>query len=119
MSGEWMVAFGCALGCGVLTAWGVGGGTLLLLVMTLVLGIEQQTAQGINLLFFLPSAAMALWMHHRQGFVHVPTLKTAIPWGVVGAVAGAWLATGIDTELLRRPFGIYLLVAGVMMLVRK
>lgn len=119
MSVEWFVAFGCAFGCGVLTAWGIGGGTLLLLVMTLVLGVEQQTAQGINLLFFLPSAATALWMHQRRGFVHGQTLKIAIPWALVGAIAGAWIATGVDTALLRRPFGVYLLVAGVMMLWKK
>lgn len=113
------MALVCAFGCGILTAWGVGGGTLLLLVMTLVLGVEQQMAQGINLLFFLPSAAVALWMHQRNGFVHGDTLKTALPWGVVGAVAGALLATGMDADLLRRPFGVYLLVAGVMMLWKK
>ena len=49
---------GC--GAGILSAWGVGGGTLLLLVMTLWLGVEQPVAQGINLLYFLPTAAAGL-----------------------------------------------------------
>ena len=44
---------------GILYAWGIGGGTLLLLVMTLFLGVDQLTAQGITLLYFLPTAAMA------------------------------------------------------------
>ena len=48
------------VGCGVLSAWGIGGGTLLLLVMTLVFGVDQTAAQGINLLYFLPTAAMGL-----------------------------------------------------------
>lgn len=48
------------VGCGVLSAWGVGGGTLLLLVMTLAFGVDQAAAQGINLLYFLPTAAMGL-----------------------------------------------------------
>ena len=52
-----LLPFLCGLGAGILSAWGVGGGTLLLLVMTLFLGVEQTTAQGINLLFFLPTAA--------------------------------------------------------------
>lgn len=110
------MAFVCAFGCAILTAWGIGGGTVLLLVMTLVLGVEQQTAQGINLLFFLPSGASALWYHHKQGYLHVPTLKTAIPWGMVGALAGAYLATGADVTLLRKGFGVYLLLAGVALL---
>ena len=40
------------MGCGVLSAWGVGGGTLLLLVMTLFFGVDQAAAQGVNLLYF-------------------------------------------------------------------
>lgn len=48
------------VGCGVLSAWGVGGGTLLLLVMTLFFGVDQAAAQGVNLLYFLPTAAMGL-----------------------------------------------------------
>lgn len=113
---EYGVAFVCAVACAVLSAWGVGGGTVLLLVMTLVLGVEQQEAQGINLLFFLPSATAALWCHHKQGFLHTPTLRTAIPWGLVGALIGAWVATGVDIQALRKPFGVYLLISGVSLL---
>ena len=51
------------VGCGVLSAWGVGGGTLLLLVMTLFFGVDQAAAQGVNLLYFLPTAAMGLIWH--------------------------------------------------------
>ena len=51
---DWLLPFLCGLGAAVISAWGVGGGTLLLLVMTLFLGVDQRTAQGINLLFFLP-----------------------------------------------------------------
>ena len=50
---DWLLPFLCGLGAAVISAWGVGGGTLLLLVMTLFLGVDQRTAQGINLLFFL------------------------------------------------------------------
>lgn len=52
----WLTAFACGLGAGIVSAWGVGGGTLLLVLLTLVLHVEQRTAQGINLLFFLPTA---------------------------------------------------------------
>ena len=58
----WIVPLAVGIGTGVLSAWGVGGGTLLLLVMTLFLGVDQRTAQGINLLFFLPTAASAQTM---------------------------------------------------------
>ena len=100
----------------MISAWGVGGGTLLLLVMTLLLGVDQRTAQGVNLLFFLPTAASALVCHWRAGHLDRPTLKAAIPFAVAAALAGAWIATAIDVELLRKPFGVYLLFSGVSLI---
>ena len=102
---EWLIPLVCGLGAGILSAWGVGGGTLLLLIMTLLLGVEQRTAQAVNLLFFLPTAASALVCHAKSGCLDKPTLRSAIPWAVTAAVAGAWIATAVDPEMLRRPFG--------------
>ena len=113
---DFILPFLCGLGAGTISAWGVGGGTLLLLVMTLFLGVEQRAAQGINLLFFLPTALSALICHAKQGFLDKPTLKAAIPFAVPAALAGAWLATAIDVELLRKPFGIYLLLSGLSLI---
>ena len=105
---DWILPFLCGLGASVISAWGVGGGTLLLLVMTLFLGVDQRTAQGINLLFFLPTAASALVCHWKNGYLDKPTLKAAL--------AGAWAATALDVELLRRPFGVYLLLSGASLI---
>ena len=113
---EWIVPFLCGLGASVLSAWGVGGGTLLLLVMTLFLDVDQRTAQGINLLFFLPAAASALVCHAKNGCLDKPVLKSAVPPAVLCALIGAWAATAVDVDLLRRPFGVYLLLSGVSLL---
>lgn len=110
---DWILPFLCGLGASVISAWGVGGGTLLLLVMTLFLGVDQRTAQGINLLFFLPTAASALVCHWKNGYLDKPALKAAVPPAVALALAGAWAATALDVELLRKPFGVYLLLSGV------
>ena len=98
---DWIIPFLCGLGASILSAWGVGGGTLLLLVMTLFLDVDQRTAQGINLLFFLPTAASALVCHARGGYLDKPTLKSAVPLAVA---------------VLRKPFGVYLLLSGVSLL---
>ena len=113
---DWLLPFLCGLGASVISAWGVGGGTLLLLVMTLFLGVDQRTAQGINLLFFLPTALSALVCHWRSGYLDKPTLKSAAPWAVLAAALGAWAATALDVEVLRKPFGVYLLLSGVSLL---
>ena len=113
---EWVIPLACGLGAGILSAWGVGGGTILLLVMTLLLNVDQRTAQAINLLFFLPTAASALVCHARSGCLDRPTLRAAVPWAAAAALAGAWAATALDPEALRRPFGVYLLLSGVSLL---
>ena len=56
----WLLPIAFGFATGILSAWGVGGGTLLLLCMTLFLGVEQREAQAINLLFFLPTAGISL-----------------------------------------------------------
>ncbi len=109
---DWVIPFLCGLGASVISAWGVGGGTLLLLVMTLFLGVDQRTAQGVNLLFFLPTAASALVCHARSGFLDKPTLKAAVPVAVAAALLGAWISNSVDVEILRKPFGVYLLLSG-------
>jgi len=113
---NYLLPFLCGLGAGIISAWGVGGGTLLLLVMTLFLGVEQRAAQGINLLFFLPTALSALICHAKQGYLDKPTLKAAIPFAVLAALLGAWIATAVDVELLRKPFGVYLLLSGLSLI---
>lgn len=113
---DWLLPLLCGFGAGIISAWGVGGGTLLLLVMTLFLGVDQRAAQGINLLFFLPTAAGALFCHHKNGLLDKPTLKAAIPPAVAAALLGAWIATAVDTALLRKPFGIYLLLSGLSLI---
>ena len=110
---DWIIPCLCGLGASVVSAWGVGGGTLLLLVMTLFLGVDQRTAQGINLLFFLPTAASALVCHARGGYLDKPTLKAAVPVAVAAALVGAWVSNAVDVEVLRKPFGVYLLLSGV------
>ena len=112
---DWLIPFLCGLGASVLSAWGVGGGTLLL-VMTLLLDVDQRTAQGINLLFFLPAAASALFVHRKNGYLDRPTLHAAIPPAAAAALLGAWISTAVDAQVLRRPFGVYLLLSGVSLL---
>ena len=108
---DWLLPLAAGFGAGILSAWGVGGGTLRLLVLTLFLGVDQRTAQGINLLYFLPTAAMGVIAHKRNGLLDTEVLKFAIPWGTTAAAAGALAATAVDTAVLRRLFGAYLLLA--------
>ena len=114
----WLLPVLAGFCTGILSAWGVGGGTLLLLLMTLFLGVEQSDAMAINLLYFLPTAAMGLLYHRKNGLLERPVLRAAAPWGTAAAAAGALAATAVDVSLLRRPFGIYLLLAAASLLLQ-
>ena len=77
------------------------------------LGHMEMVAQTINLLYFLPTAAMALVQHRKNGLLDAPVLGGAIPWGLPAAALGALLATAADVAALKKPFGVFLLVAGL------
>ena len=104
---------------GILSGLGVGGGTLLLIYLTAFADMDQTAAQGINLLYFLPAAATALPSHGKNGYIQWRVALPAIATGLLCSAAGAWLATAIDTELLRKCFGVFLLYIGATELFRK
>ena len=104
---------------GLLSGWGLGGGTLLLLYLTLAAGVEQPAAQGINLLYFLPCSAAALVSHLRGGLVEKRCVLYAALAGVPVSLGAAFLATQLDTALLRKIFGGFLLTVGLAELLRK
>ena len=109
----WIIPALVGAATGVLSGFGVGGGTLLLVYMTAFAGVEQHLAQGLNLLYFLPTAATALPSHIKNGFLDKKTARSAIPAGLAGTALAAWWATALDVTLLRRCFGAYLLLIGL------
>lgn len=111
---EWVLPLAVGTATGILSAWGVGGGTLLLLVMTLFLGVDQRTAQGINLLYFLPTAGASLLFHIKNKLVAWQAALPAIACGCLSAAGSAWLAQGLHAALLRRLFGGFLLAVGIL-----
>ena len=116
---SWVPALAAGALTGVLSGFGVGGGTLLLVYMTLVAGLEQTLAQGINLLYFLPAGLMALPAHVKNGYIEKRALLPAIAAGLACAAAGAWVATAVDMGLLRKCFGVFLVLIGLWELMGK
>lgn len=116
---DWLFPLLAGCATGVLSGFGVGGGTLLLVYMTAFAGLGQRVAQSINLLYFIPSAATALPAHFRNGYVDKAAARRAIPAGLAAAGLTAWLATALDVELLRKGFGVFLIVIGLRELFSK
>ena len=98
---------------GFLSGLGTGGGSLLILWLTLVCQISQSDARCINLLFFIPSAVIACLFRWKQGKLDLRKIIPAIIAGCCAAAACSWLSTVVDTELLKKAFGILLLATGL------
>lgn len=109
---DWVLPLAVGAATGVLSGFGVGGGTLLLVYLTAVAGMDQHLAQGINLLYFLPAAALALPAHWKNGYIEKKALLPAILAGLLAAGGCAWVASGLETGLLRKCFGGFLVVIG-------
>lgn len=98
---------------GALAGLGVGGGSLLILWLTLVEGMAPETARFVNLLFFLPSAAVACLLRLRQGTLSPHRVGSAILAGCLSAALCAFLATRLDTGVLQKLFGGLLILTGL------
>ena len=98
---------------GFLTGLGIGGGSLLILWLTMALKMDQETARSINLLFFLPSAAISCAFRKKQGHLDFKTALPAILSGCAAAALFSWLSTGLDVTLLKKLFGGLLILTGL------
>lgn len=106
-----MLAVGAILG--FLSGLGVGGGSLLMLWLTLVLGLEHGIARNINLLFFLPAAVIASLFRWKQGALHIKKILPAVVAGCISAALFALLSRQLDISLLKKLFGGLLLLTGL------
>lgn len=104
---------------GFLAGIGVGGGSLLILWLTLVLQMEYPQARLLNLLFFLPSAIVASLFRWKQGSLDLKKVLPAVLTGCIAAGICAWLSTRFDTALLKKIFGVLLLATGIRELLYK
>ena len=100
------------LAAGVISGMGIGGGVILIPALVFFTGTAQHAAQGINLLYFLPTAVIALWVHIKNHNIQKDVLPALIISGLVGAIGGSLLANWISGETLGHIFGYFLLLMG-------
>jgi uncharacterized membrane protein YfcA len=94
---------------------GVGGGTILVPILTLLFGIEQHHAQGVSLFMIIPTAIAGGWTHWRLGHVETRLVPPIAAASVVTAIAGAALAHLLPAQALRIAFGALLVWVGTRM----
>lgn len=98
---------------GVLGGMGMGGGTLLIPLLTIFGGIKQIGAQAINLIAFIPMAIIAIIIHAKNKLINFKVSIPLIISGVVFSVLGSLIANSINTLTLKILFGIFLVALGL------
>lgn len=91
---------------------GIGGGTLFVPALVLIMGQEQHTAQGISLVVIIPTAMSATAANLKRGYVDKQVAMWVAPVAVLFALAGAFLAGQLEGDTLSRVFGIVVLYVG-------
>ena len=99
---------------GVFGGLGMGGGTLLIPLLSIFLGLDQKMCQGINLLSFLIMAIFSLIIHYRNGFVKTRGIIYIILSGIVFSILGSSLVTILPSKLLRICFGFFLCLLAII-----
>lgn len=114
-----LAAAAVGLATGVLSGCGVGGGSLLMLYLTLLGGMGQYQAAGVNLAYFLACAPAALVGHAKNGLVDKRAALWCVLAGLPASALAALTAARLDVSLLRRAFGLFLLIVGAKELFTK
>jgi len=114
----WLWALLAGFATGILSGMGIGGGTLLVIYLVNLAGVSQLEAQGINLLYFLPTAGASLVAHIKNKLVEKQAFFWCVAVGIPAAVGGSLLAVSMDTVLLRKIFGGLLVGAGILQFIR-
>lgn len=93
---------------GIVSGTGMGGGTILILCLSIFLGIDQKVAQATNLIFYMPTSIAAIYINIKEKKINFKVAKIITFWGIIGATIGAVIAQKIDTKMLKKIFGIFL-----------
>ncbi len=113
MLGSFPVALIAGAVFGFLAGLGIGGGSLLMIWLTLLVGVAPQEARAINLLFFLPAALSACLFRWKQGQLPLKKLLLPMLLGCIFAAGFSFLGSRLDTGLLKKLFGGLLIFTGI------
>lgn len=103
---------------GIFGGLGMGGGTLLIPLLTIFLSLDQKLSQGINLVSFLVMAIFSLLIHYKNGFIETKGIIYIILSGIIFSVLGALLAGFLPSKILRTAFGVFLCLLSLVEVVK-
>ena len=112
-----VILIGCAAGV-IAGLVGVGGGILFVPALTLVLGLTQLHAEASSLLAILPTSLVGTWRQHRYGNVDLRVAAFIGLGSIAGVQIGVLIAEALPEHVLRKLFGVLLLVTAAQLVWR-
>ena len=98
---------------GIFSGIGMGGGTILIFLLTTFGKMEQHIAQATNLLYFIPTAISAIIVNYRDKNIDLKLAKEVSIFGIIGAIIGDVISVNTDVQKLRKLFGIFLTIIAI------
>ena len=98
---------------GIVSGTGMGGGTILIFLLTLFMGIEQHMAQATNLIFFIPTSIVAILVNIKNKNVDLKLAIIISIFGILGAIIGANISLHTDVNILKKCFGVFLAIVAI------
>ncbi len=94
---------------GIVSGTGMGGGTILIFLLSIIMGIEQHVAQATNLIFFIPTSIVAIIVNLKNKNIDLKLGIIISIFGILGAIIGANIAIYMDVKILKKCFGVFLI----------
>lgn len=98
---------------GLIASWGMGGGSFLISILSNFFNINQHTAQATNLIFFIPTSLCSVVINSKSKNIKYKLAIQITSFGIIGAIIGAFLSNKLDKIILKKIFGITLLVIAI------
>jgi len=118
---NWYLYILAGLAAGIMSStFGVGGGILIVPILTLAFAFEQKSAQGMSLFIILPIALAGAIRYKLNPDIpiNLPVCGLVALGGIAGAMIGTHLVFNISEILLKRMFAVFVILIGIHMFMR-
>ncbi|MFR7462965.1 MAG: sulfite exporter TauE/SafE family protein [Clostridia bacterium] len=98
---------------GIVSGTGMGGGTILIFLLTFMMGIEQHVAQATNLIFFIPTSIVAIIINIKNKNIDLKLAIIISIFGILGAIIGSNISVYTDVKILKKCFWVFLIIVAI------
>ena len=105
-----MIEFFFGVIAGIITGLGMGGGTILILLLSVFNNMNQHIAQATNLFFFIPTSIAAIIVNIKEKNVDKKIVLSIFIWGIIGAIIGANISKNMNSINLKKCFAIFIII---------